>query len=359
MKIENKKTQKTIAFIIRSLSGGGAERVILTLAQKFAQNKYAVTLIIFENDIAYSVPKDIQLLLLKNLSNNRLLRDIKWIFQIRDHIKRNKVSTVISFLPKPNIYTILSSLFTGTRVIVSERNDPEQNASMIIDKLRKIAYKKADYIVFQTHEARDHFSKIEESRCLYIPNPLTRNLPEPYCGEKSKVFVNFCRLNKQKNLFLLLDAFYDVHQRHEDYSLIIYGEGEVEIELKKYIQDRNMSRYCALEGFRNDVHQCIRNAFCFVSSSNYEGISNSMLEAMALGIPVICTDCPCGGARMFIRSYENGILTPVGDKEELVKKMNWVIENPDFANEMGRTASTIRNVLDEDVIFKMWKKVII
>ena len=92
----------------------------------------------------------------------------------------------------------------------------------------------------------------------------------------------------------------------------------------------------------------------FVSSSNIEGISNSMIEAMAIGLPTICTDCPAGGARMFIKSYENGILTPVGDAEALYKAMKYMIENPDKAEQMGKKAMEIRETLKKEKILNKW-----
>ena len=96
----------------------------------------------------------------------------------------------------------------------------------------------------------------------------------------------------------------------------------------------------------------------FVSSSDYEGMSNSMLEAMALGLPVICTDCPAGGARAVIRNGENGILTPVGDANALYLAMKNLAETPDFAETLGKNAVKIRTEQSVEKIIEKWMDII-
>ncbi|SFI12766.1 Glycosyltransferase involved in cell wall bisynthesis [Selenomonas ruminantium] len=349
---------KKIIFVIRSLAGGGAERVMLTLAKKFSKDGLHPIIIVFENIVAYDIPEGCDLILLKSKFNNRILRDIWWMKQIRSFCKQSGVIALISFLPKPNIYSIVSSAFLKHKVIISERNDPRRNASLKIDLLRKFFYPFADKIVFQTEEAKDYFNYINPGKCLCIPNPINSNLIDPYFGKRRKEFVNFCRFNNQKNLFLLIDSFKDVYKYHPDYHLSIYGEGELEDKLRQYIAEHSLEKCCMIKKFTKNIHEVIKDATCYVSSSDYEGISNSMLEAMAIGLPVICTDCPCGGARMIIRSYKNGILVKVGSKTELVKAMLWVISHQDEANKIAIEAINIRETLNENSIYIKWKKIV-
>jgi glycosyltransferase involved in cell wall biosynthesis len=96
----------------------------------------------------------------------------------------------------------------------------------------------------------------------------------------------------------------------------------------------------------------------FVSTSDYEGISNSMLEAMAMGLPCVVTDCPCGGARRFIKSYENGILIPTGDTGLCYKAMRYLIDNPDKANIISEKAEKIREELTVNQICLNWMEVL-
>ena len=96
------------------------------------------------------------------------------------------------------------------------------------------------------------------------------------------------------------------------------------------------------------------NCTAYVSSSDYEGMSNSMLEALAMGIPSICTDCPIGGARTVIENGVNGILTPVGEQAPLTEAMLKIIEDEAFRNLLGNNAYAIRDKLNINDIADQW-----
>lgn len=354
----NTRVMRSIIFVIRSLVGGGSERVMLLLAEEFLRREYCVELVVFEGEVAYEIPEKLQVICLKNNSTNRIKRDIHWVRELRKIIQAHTDPCVISFLPKPNIYSIISSIGIKCKTIISERNDPRHNASRIINLLRKSIYPIASKVVFQTEDARTFFRHIEERKVAIIPNPIKKDLPERYDGEREKVFVNFCRLAPQKNLFMLIDAFEKVYKTRSGYSLEIYGEGNLEGELVEYIRKKGLSDSCSINSFRRDIHIKIARYSGFVSSSDYEGISNSMLEAMGIGLPVICTDCPCGGARTYISDGENGLLVEVGDSEGMAKKMIWVIDHPIEANAMGQRAVQICEKLSVANIFSLWKEII-
>ena len=112
------------------------------------------------------------------------------------------------------------------------------------------------------------------------------------------------------------------------------------------------------EGFRNDVHEKIADATMFVMSSDYEGLSNALLEAMAMGLPCISTDSPPGGARMVIKNGQNGLLVPVGNKEKLMEAMDSIAANAEMAEKMGRNAAEMRDLLSEERICSQWEKLI-
>ena len=111
-------------------------------------------------------------------------------------------------------------------------------------------------------------------------------------------------------------------------------------------------------GFVKNLHEHIKDASIYVMSSNYEGISNGMLEALAMGIPVVATDCPIGGAKMYIEHGINGLLVPVGDEEKLTEALTTMIERPEYAESLGRRAINIRRDLSVENIGLMWKRVI-
>jgi glycosyltransferase involved in cell wall biosynthesis len=136
-------------------------------------------------------------------------------------------------------------------------------------------------------------------------------------------------LEKQKNLLLLIDAFALLYKEHPEYNLAIYGDGSEKKHIETYITKMLLEDCISVYESIPNIHEKIIDCAMFISSSDYEGLSNSMIEAMALGLPCVVTDCPCGGARMMITSYENGILVPVGDIQTMYEAMKYIIENPE------------------------------
>ena len=175
-----------------------------------------------------------------------------------------------------------------------------------------------------------------------------------YEGERSERVVTVCRLNEQKNLPLAIDAFAEFRTRFCDYTFEIYGEGALENDLKRYAVSRGVGDSVHFCGFRKDVHACIFDAAMFVISSDFEGLSNSMIEAIALGIPTIATDCPIGGARMVIDNGVNGYLVPVRNKERMVTAMCSIAGDTGVQERFSKAGVRLRERLSVDSISKQW-----
>ena len=107
-----------------------------------------------------------------------------------------------------------------------------------------------------------------------------------------------------------------------------------------------------------NVHETIIKDSMYVNSYDYEGISNSMLTAMSFGMPVVCTDCPIGGAKATINNGENGLLVPIQNAEALANVMNRVIEDKELSDKLSRNASQIRNELSLDQITEKWMQLL-
>ena len=103
------------------------------------------------------------------------------------------------------------------------------------------------------------------------------------------------------------------------------------------------------------MHEKMKSAVIYVSSSNYEGISNAMLEALAIGVPVICTDCPAGGARTYIQDGINGYLVPVGDEDALCEKLNELYRDKKIQDRFSEGSKRIRSDLSMEKIGAKWE----
>lgn len=162
-------------------------------------------------------------------------------------------------------------------------------------------------------------------------------------------------MTSQKNLPMLLMAFAQFSAKHPTYHMTIYGEGPLKNEISQLINQLGVKDNVNLAGYVTSLPQRVKDAGMYVSSSDYEGISNTMLEALAMGIPSICTDCPAGGARMCIQNKVNGILVPVGDHHALYEAMCALAEDPQLADSLSREAVKIRETFHVEKIAAMWE----
>lgn len=394
---------KKITFLIKVMSGGGAERVVTLLSNAFVNRNYHVTLIITHQKISeakldYLAP-DIKVIALENevTKDEKYIKKIKMFktrllgkfdsvvlkkshenyligkYKARNHEKirflkkyfsQYKKSTVLAFL-YDSIYLTLLSANVENRVIISERGDPRQClASKTNVAFFKTMFDKADEMIFQSPDAMKWYRENTNVKGKVIFNPVKPDLPERYIGDRKKKIVNFCRISSQKNLFLLVNAFALFAKEYPEYELYIYGdavgngaEGYIESVNEEILQSECTDRIHILPA-QQDIHNLIKDYAMFVSSSDFEGMSNSMLEAMAIGLPTICTDCPAGGARAIIKDHENGILVPVNDVKAMYQAMKEVADNPELAEKLSINGTKIREGLSVDRIVNQWMEII-
>ncbi|WP_162163316.1 glycosyltransferase [Eisenbergiella tayi] len=355
--------KKKVIFVTGSLGTGGAERVISILASGCADLGAEVTLVVLrEQSVAYSVSDKVNLIQIKSRGKLAAFHRIK---QLHTILKNNSAGYVIPFMQVVSLYTLIANIGVWKKIIMSERNDP--NVGLLRKELslkNKIGYffmitlglhKLAHWTVFQTPDAQAWYSKKVQARSCIIPNPLDgRILPKRYEGDRDHLIVAAGRLVEQKNFALLIKGFKRFYETHRDYQLIIYGEGELQQELMEQSKLSGIDNAVFLPGFSKKLHEDIHQAAMYVSTSNFEGISNSMLEALGMGIPTIVTDCPAGGAKMFVKTDINGILIPMNDEDALVSAMCKIADNRDFAHRISEEAVKIKEELDARTICEQW-----
>ena len=220
-------------------------------------------------------------------------------------------------------------------------------------------FSKAFRVVFQTEDAQKCYKEDIQNKSVIIPNPVKEDLPKPFNGNRDNRIVAVSRLDEQKNIPMMLRVFKEFVKKNKNFVLEIYGRGENEEKLKQYALDIGISDKVKFKGFDKDVHNKIKLARMYISTSDYEGISNSMLEALAIGLPCVCTDCPAGGARMVIRSGYNGFLVPVRDEDSMVKTMDYVVNNLEEMEQVSKRAAEVRIDLSVDKICSKWEKILI
>ena len=347
---------KKIIFVTNYFGNGGAATVMKSIINHLNKAEYSVILISFLDDQnKYDVPENVTYISLTN--KMRLGRFEKWkcILKLREILKKEQSATVISFEYFINMRTILAHLFLKSKLVVSERNDPSRSGN---DKrlIRNVLYRFASILVCQTNDAKNYFPSVIQIKTIVIPNAIRSDLPEPYVGIRKKKIVTFCRVEKQKNLPMMIDAFQIFHEKYPDYQLEIYGDGSEKKNVIQYTIDSKLDQYVMFYDFKKNLHRGILDYSMFVSTSDFEGISNSMLEAMAIGLPTICTDCPCGGASMAIEDGVNGFLSPVGDGKSFAEKMIYLVSHPDLMEKFSKNYYMVKEKFDSEKIYNEWEK---
>ncbi len=388
---------KEIIIVLHTLAVGGAERRLSTVANYMASKGISVTMLLIDNPVVkFEVDPRVKVVCVNqnpkldeydadrcelfkldknpgvsfidktkiyvtkktspkknSFINREIFLKYNYAVPLREYIKNHPEATVISFMTIPNISMMIAvkdlpnrALF-GDCIDVKTEYPPDSPYSL----MRKKYFTRANGAIFQTPDEKDYYTFLPQLEKFIIPNFVkSENLPERYTGERRKEIVNFCRLSAAKDLPLLIEAFSIFYGEYPDYNLSIYGEGPLKKDLLKIIDEKNLNNCVHIYDFDIKIHEKIRDAAMFVSSSYREGISNSMVEALAIGMPCVCTDCAGGGARMMIEDHENGLLVPVKNPQALYEGMKEVIENPELAEKMSKNAVKIKERLKPETI---------
>lgn len=347
-----------IAIVAHGLSDGGAERVASLVANHYAQMGHAVLfLAVYSDSKVYSLDERITYQYVGGNYPNKLSRLLYRSRDVDRQLKHFEADIAVSFIVNESIY---STLKRTVPFIYTLRIHPGQACETLEDRITcLLAFYGAKKMIFQTPDARDFFSKSIRRKGVVIANPLTKGLPDwKGTANCEKTIMTACRLTEQKNLPMLISAFSEFHKKYSEYSLKIYGDGELLEELKDF------SRQCGVEdavyfpGYARNVHEIMANSSIFALTSDYEGLSNSMLEALAIGIPTVCTDCPPGGAAMYIEDGISGMLVPVGDTKALTEKLCRMAEDSALCEKMSKNSRKIREELDVDKVLSQWESVL-
>lgn len=347
-----------LMFYINTLAGGGAQRVMSNLANQFVENGDEVIFVTsFPAEGEYPLHEKVDR---RNLSEKRigsaLKRNVAYVLGLRKLVKQEKPDILLSFMGEPNYRAILAGLGLSVRTLVSVRNDPNSEYKGAMGRfLGKHIIPLADGCIFQTEQAKLWFPEKLQAKSRIIPNAVKQDF---YSIERNPVpgqIVTFGRLEKQKNHKLLIDAFSDIAEAFPHARLLIYGEGKLRGELEAQIAQKNLTEKVMLMGLTSDVPGKLKTADIFVLSSDFEGMPNALMEAMAAGVPSISTDCPCGGPEMLMSQENSGILVRPGDREALADAFRRILSDTVWQESLSRGARSAAEAFLPKQIFAQWK----
>lgn len=354
-----------ICFLVNSLKRGGAERVIANLADYFAaQDNCVIVATPLRLEDEYSVHPEVTRIISEPpeewLQHGRVRNFFTRLFYLRDIWKRERPDIIVSFIGKVNMMALLSTRGLGIPVLVSVRSDPHREyKAKMLHLLSKTLFVCAKGIIVQTEDARDYFPIWIRKKCKILNNPLNPDfIRERYAGKRRNVILTVGRLDANKNQKLLIDAFGRIEERFPDLELELYGDGNKKKEWEEYSSQKKYSSKIHFKGRCDHVADAIRDARIFVLTSKVEGMPNALMEAMALGLPVVSTDCPCGGPRALIRPEENGLLYPVDDVEQLTHCLERILQDGVLEERLGQKAYETAKQWYPDIVNRQWKEYI-
>lgn len=352
-------------FHIHCLGHGGSEHVVVTLSAEMVRRGLEVCIATAATfDEEYPVPEGVRRIDIGTTQKEeetlspRTLRKYRQK-RLHDALLRERPDVLYSFCRGANYRAVLASKGTDVPVIISVRSDPKVDYGSFVHRhYSRMLYRRAAGAVFQTTGARDFFPADIAGKSAVLLNPISEVfLQNGPCTERRKAVVAVGRFHVSKDYMTLVKAFERVWKRHPEYRLEIYGDdsGDNTIhQVREWIRSHHLTQQILFMGNHSDVGERIRDAACYVLSSKFEGMPNALMEAMALGVPVVATDCPSGGSAALIEDGANGLLCRVGDDEEMAAAIGKMIEYPDEAARVALEAMKIRERAGAERITQEW-----
>lgn len=331
---------------------------MVNLAEYFYSQGYQVYLVTkLEDPPEYDVPKGVTRILAditgNEISSSRVKNLVRRIGKLRRIWKETKPDIIVSFIRKNNLMAIASSRGLGIPVVVSIRSNPARElAGGLFRRLSFFMFRFADGIIMQTSRGVEFLPKYLRRKAVIMPNSIDRRFMDTtICEERKPLIVCVGRIDDNKNQKMLLEAFDRIKEEYPLWSLHLYGDGEQKIKLEEAYGCEQI----VFHGQVSDVEKHIRDAAVFVLPSKQEGMPNALIEAMALGLACISTDCPCGGPADLIEQEKNGILIPVDDVKELEKQLRLLMDDEELRKRLGSESARITGTLSPDLVNSKWK----
>ncbi len=357
-----------ITLVTPSLFCGGAERVVVSLAEGFQLHGHQVTVITgTEKDTDfYQLPPGVKRIPLgiMGISKNPLdaiKSNLNRVFALRKAIELSEPDIVMAHLTETNILTVLATLKTKYPVLITEHCDPNLiSYGRFWETLRRFVYPFATKLVSVSQGVEDYFSWLPKSKKEVIYNPffVSKNASSeieipPGVDSERKWIMSMGRLTNQKGFDILLKAFAKVASKYPDWQLIILGDGELREELEQLKAQLNLGEQVVLPGRVKNPFLLMERAQFFVMSSRFEGFPMAHGEAMLCGLPVIATDCP-SGPRELVRDGIDGILIPNQDEVALTIAIERLISNPEEREHFAKSAPEVGTRFSLEKIIKDW-----
>jgi GalNAc-alpha-(1->4)-GalNAc-alpha-(1->3)-diNAcBac-PP-undecaprenol alpha-1,4-N-acetyl-D-galactosaminyltransferase len=320
-----------IVLLVSSLGAGGAERVATTLCNAWSARGDDVTLVATYSGGTqpfYDISAAVRVVYINDFVGayrNVFAQYVRKIFVVRSLFRQTAPQVIVSFLQNVNVTTLISRSFLGIPTIVCERSDPVSQPVPALWKIaRRLTYPYADLVTVQTNSAAFRLKSCSGwlKRVRAIPNPVPPAIRAvlPCRVFARRVLLSLGRLLPEKQVDKIIAAFGEVAADFEEWDLHIYGDGPARQRLSGQVEKLGMGNRVFFNGKTNEPWKKMAEADAFIMASKYEGFPNALLEAMAIGLPCIATDCP-SGPREISDEGRGALLLPDADQQQIVRAL--------------------------------------
>lgn len=361
-----------ITFVTATLTSGGSERVMSIVANKMQERGYEVEIICLNEQIVfYPINEGIRITHVEVEARTKSLPKKLWWF--RKYIQKNQPDVVIAFMVSVYTVTLLALMGVDIPVISSVRNDPAY--SNLRKKItRKILLPRSAHVVVQTQQIKEFFSKNIQKMTTVIYNPVNErvfetsydndnvddneNLKLKVKGEERiNRIISVGRLYPQKDQKMMIEAFAKVSERFPGWKLVIFGEGPEREALESLVERLKVKDKVSLPGRSENIIDELNKSKIFCLSSVYEGMSNALVEAICVGLPIVTTKV--SGTEELIKNGENGFIVNIGDKESMAKALTKIIEDENLQNQFSENNKAQAIKFETNAIVDQWEEVIL
>lgn len=339
----------------------GIERITINLANYYAQNKIPVTIVSnFKTNEkpAYDFDSRVNFVYLSEVrfvngigSSKRLKQFLGNINKVREYFSKIKDSIIITQAFPNSFIFWLACGKKNKNTIFNVEHVEYYYYKKLIRIIRYFVYKSYNNVVVLTEADKKCYENLKINVSL-IPN----GIKLPVITEKKQRRNTVCsigRLDPQKKFDSLMRAFAIIAPKYPEWNLEIYGQGSIRKELEQVIIDLNLSDRITLNGITNDVNSVLQENSIFVVSSEYEGFSIVLIEAMANCIACISYDCPTGPGEIITDGID-GILVENQNETMLAENIEKLIVNQDLRIELGNNAMKSVHKYSIDNVGKQW-----